>query len=109
MQRIGMHMNFFSAGGTSLLAGMVALKLNETFGCEESATLLFNHPTIEDIAAKMESLPAGAIAKQVHSLAPLEERSAVASCTSAIRWHAVSCPLVSFNACLTLPERCCYH
>ena len=65
VQRIGMHMNFFSAGGTSLLAGMVALKLNEAFGCSESATLLFNHPTIEGVAAKMEGLPTGTITKQV--------------------------------------------
>lgn len=62
-----MHMNFFNAGGTSLLAGMVALKLNEAFGCDESATLLFNHPTIEGVAAKMEGLPTGTITKQVSS------------------------------------------
>ena len=67
VQRIGIHMNFFSAGGTSLLAGMVALKLNEAFGCEKTATLLFNHPTIERVAAKMEGLPTGICMRQVSS------------------------------------------
>ncbi len=83
--RIGMLQNFFSAGGTSLLAGMVALKLNEMLGCEESATLLFNNPTIEAIAAKMETLPTSAISRQVDLQSAFR--------LSGLRWYLPFCSL----------------
>ena len=106
-----MHMNFFSAGGTSLLAGMVALKLNEAFGCDESATLLFNHPTIEGVAAKMEGLPTGTITKQVSGSSYLTRLDIQLLCTgfpgrpqlSAV-WPATSPPLAAAGG--SLPERC---
>ena len=71
--RIGIHQNFFSAGGTSLLAGMVALKLNEALGSDESATLLFNNPTIEAVAARMEGLPTGTVSQEPIPVAPFTD------------------------------------
>ena len=65
LPRIGIHTDFFSVGGTSLLAGLLAMRLNEAFGINETATLVFEQPTIAEQAERVLSL------KQSGDLAPV--------------------------------------
>ncbi len=55
LERVGIHANFFSVGGTSLLAGMIAFRVGATFGIDASVALLLRHPTIAELAAKVSS------------------------------------------------------
>ena len=55
LERIGVHTNFFSAGGTSLLAGMIAYQIGSSLKAEASVALLFQHPTIAELAEALES------------------------------------------------------
>ena len=71
-ERIGVHTNFFSAGGTSLLAGMIMSRLGASFKRNVSVALLFQHPTIADMAdalvdgaAEVESIPSAAFTTEV--------------------------------------------
>ena len=56
VERIGVHANFFSVGGTSLLAGMISFRVGEAFGVDASVALLLRHPTIAELAAKVGGL-----------------------------------------------------
>lgn len=51
--RIGIDQNFFTIGGTSILAAQIALRLEDTFGVDVSLQSLFEHATIEDLAASL--------------------------------------------------------
>ena len=55
LERVGVHANFFSVGGTSLLAGMIAFRVGSAFGIDASVALLLRHPTIAELAAKVSS------------------------------------------------------
>ena len=55
LERVGIHANFFSVGGTSLLAGMIAFQVGAAFGVDASVALLLRHPTIAELAAKVSS------------------------------------------------------
>ncbi|KAK9840004.1 hypothetical protein WJX74_001846 [Apatococcus lobatus] len=54
LDRIGVHTNFFSAGGTSLLAGMIAYEIGSSLKSGASVALLFKHPTIAELAEALE-------------------------------------------------------
>ncbi len=56
LPRISIHTDFFSVGGTSLLAGILVMKMNEAFGLNETATLVFEQPTIAEQAERMLAL-----------------------------------------------------
>lgn len=56
LPRIGIHTDFFSVGGTSLLAGLLAMRLNEAFGINETATLVFEQPTIAEQSERVLGL-----------------------------------------------------
>ncbi len=56
LPRISIHTDFFAVGGTSLLAGILAMKLNEAFELNETATLVFEQPTIAEQAECVMSL-----------------------------------------------------
>ncbi|KAK9840267.1 hypothetical protein WJX74_006508 [Apatococcus lobatus] len=47
---LGMDASFFQAGGTSLLAGMVAARLNAATGSDLSAAEIFEHPSVASLA-----------------------------------------------------------
>lgn len=55
LKRMSIHASFFEAGGTSLLAGMASLRLNQILGSDFSALLFFNHPTIAAAARHIHS------------------------------------------------------
>ncbi|HET7695318.1 MAG TPA: amino acid adenylation domain-containing protein [Vicinamibacterales bacterium] len=50
IQKVGIHDNFFDAGGHSLMATRVIARLRETFGVEVGVRSLFEHPTIAGLA-----------------------------------------------------------
>jgi thioesterase domain-containing protein len=54
LERIGIHDNFFDAGGHSLLAAQVAARMSKVLDVDVSVQMLFSHPTIASI---MESRP----------------------------------------------------
>jgi amino acid adenylation domain-containing protein len=54
VDRIGMNDNFFYLGGHSLLGAQVIARIRDTFGVDLSLRVLFDHPTIEGIAAEVE-------------------------------------------------------
>lgn len=52
--KIGVHTDFFSAGGTSLLAGIAALQMNDALGSDLAAIDVFRRPTIAGLAAAIQ-------------------------------------------------------
>lgn len=50
---IGVHENFFSAGGDSLSGARVISKVSTRFHCELPITTLFRYPTIAELAQKI--------------------------------------------------------
>lgn len=52
-QEVGAATDFFSAGGHSLLAMVLAEELGQEFGCEVSVVSIFANPTPEGFAASM--------------------------------------------------------
>ncbi|WP_372339124.1 amino acid adenylation domain-containing protein [Cohnella sp. WQ 127256] len=49
-ERIGIRDHFFEIGGHSLLATSLALKMNREFGIDIPLLVIFNHPTVLEIA-----------------------------------------------------------
>jgi oxalate---CoA ligase len=62
---IGRHDNFFALGGDSIRATQVLVRLGDTLGCEIPSVLLFDHPTVALLAAKLARLQE----KEIESLA----------------------------------------
>ncbi|HYC91022.1 MAG TPA: amino acid adenylation domain-containing protein, partial [Thermoanaerobaculia bacterium] len=54
-ERIGIHEDFFAAGGHSLLAAQVLARLRSVLGCEMPLRSLFEHPTLAAFAAAVEA------------------------------------------------------
>ncbi len=50
---LGIDASFFQAGGTSLMAGMVAARLNAAIGADLSAAAIFEHPTVAALAVAL--------------------------------------------------------
>jgi acyl carrier protein len=53
IDRVGLHDNFFEAGGHSLLALELTAKLREMFNVEMSILELFEYPTIDGLARRL--------------------------------------------------------
>ena len=87
LPRVGIHTDFFSVGGTSLLAGLLAMRLNEAFGVNETATFVFEQPTIAEQAERMLGLKQDSAAPPVVAipLAPYtpKEKAAGVACSYA--------------------------
>ncbi|HET9256262.1 MAG TPA: SDR family NAD(P)-dependent oxidoreductase [Pseudonocardiaceae bacterium] len=52
--RIGVRENFFALGGHSILATQLLGRLRATLGAELTVAALFDHPTIAELAARIE-------------------------------------------------------
>jgi amino acid adenylation domain-containing protein len=52
--RVGRHEDFFALGGHSLRAVAVAARLRAAFGCPVQVRDLFEHPTVAQLAARVE-------------------------------------------------------
>ncbi|MCP9994336.1 phosphopantetheine-binding protein [Streptomyces albogriseolus] len=54
LPRVGVHDDFFALGGHSLRAVSVASRLRTAFDCPFQVRDLFEHPTVERLAAEVE-------------------------------------------------------
>ncbi len=54
VDEIGMDQNFFLLGGHSMLGAQLIVRLEALFGVEITLRYLFDHPTLEEIAATVE-------------------------------------------------------
>ena len=58
-ERVGLNEDFFEAGGHSLLATLLLTKIREAFYVELPLRVLFDSPTIEQLAAEIDRLRGG--------------------------------------------------
>jgi acyl carrier protein len=54
LERVSVHGNFFELGGDSLLATRLAFQVRKVFEIELPLTVLFQHPTVADLASLIE-------------------------------------------------------
>jgi non-ribosomal peptide synthetase component F len=54
LQEVGVHDNFFALGGHSLLVPRIVSRLRQAFGIEVPLRLLFERPTISEMAESLE-------------------------------------------------------
>ena len=55
VKHIGVHDNFFALGGHSLLAAQVTVRLYQLFGCEFAVRVMFEAPTVAELAKRVEA------------------------------------------------------
>ena len=56
VERVGRHDNFFELGGHSLLAAKMIAKTSERFAVPLSLVMVFQYPTVQQLAAAVDSL-----------------------------------------------------
>lgn len=64
VDRIGVHDNFFSLGGDSLLLLRLHLKIRSLFSTDLVITDLFRYPTISSLAARLSGVETGASSRE---------------------------------------------
>ena len=63
---LGIDASFFQAGGTSLMAGMVAARLNAALGSDLSAADIFEHPSVAALSQVLRDQPASNQQSRLH-------------------------------------------
>ncbi|HEX7240318.1 MAG TPA: condensation domain-containing protein, partial [Longimicrobiaceae bacterium] len=69
--RVGAHDDFFELGGHSLLAARVASRVRESLGVEPPLRALFEAPTVEALAARVDALLSGGEREEAPPLVPV--------------------------------------
>ncbi|MFJ9106243.1 amino acid adenylation domain-containing protein [Streptomyces sp. NPDC102405] len=85
MDRVGAHDNFFDLGGHSLLATQIISRLRQSVGAEIPLRTLFEGPTVEAMAARIQQLTG----RPHHADVPLRRRentAGAAPLTPAQQW-----------------------
>jgi acyl carrier protein len=70
IDKIGRHDDFFELGGHSLLATRVLARVEEAFGSNLGIRAIFEHPTVEALAAVVDEAGARGQTRQTPKLAP---------------------------------------
>jgi acyl carrier protein len=58
VESVGQHDDFFHAGGTSLVAAQLVLRIRQAVGVRLSMRVLFDAPTVAAMVARIEQLRA---------------------------------------------------
>jgi amino acid adenylation domain-containing protein len=76
VEKVGIHENFFELGGHSLLAARVTSRLAKAFHISIPLRVLFENPTVADLAVKIDELESSEIgAEMTNVLTDLESLS----------------------------------
>ncbi|HEV2844920.1 MAG TPA: amino acid adenylation domain-containing protein, partial [Thermoanaerobaculia bacterium] len=76
-ERIGVHEDFFAAGGHSLLAARLVSRLRGAFGVEMPLTDVFAHPTVAGLAREVERVRRSGAAPEAPPLVPARREGAL--------------------------------
>lgn len=81
-QKIGILDNFFTIGGDSLRATQVALRVNDVFGLDWPVSVMFRHPTVEQLASEVRAQAnpgrVSAVIKTIQDVARLSDAEVAA-------------------------------
>ena len=76
IEKIGALDDFFNLGGHSLLATQVASRIRDVLGVEVSIRLLFEVPTVQSLAARIEASRQGDSRPVIPPIRPVEREAA---------------------------------
>ncbi|MFE4118690.1 amino acid adenylation domain-containing protein, partial [Priestia sp. YIM B13448] len=77
IENIGVQNSFFELGGHSLLATQVVSRLQEVFQIELPVRELFEYPTVEALAKRLDQLRKGDKKREIPPLMPMERGEAI--------------------------------